>query len=498
MAKSWILEPQAEYFGKIAAGRLNILLGTTLQSIENNSNNIVASGYTSDDLLGSMSAAGNLTGKNDFSQYKYNAIFARVNYNWLDKYIVNFSGRRDGSSRFGPGKQFANFGAIGAAWIFTNERPIKKWLPFISFGKLKGSYGTAGNDQIGNYIYLNSWSNSSLNAYQGVPALGPVRLFNPDFAWEINKKLSGGIELGFLNDRIVFSSVYYHNRSGNQLVVYNLPTQTGFPYLQAYNLPAIVQNKGWEFVLSSKIILSASFNWNTSVNFTANRNKLLSFPGIDKSPYSNTYVIGQPLSVINRLEYLGVDPSSGIYSFKDVDGNGNLDAKDYQALGNLDPKFYGGWNNSISYRNISLDIFLECRKQLGSNFLADQAARVPGFFYYNQPKLVLDRWQKTGETNEVQRFTSDYGSAYAAASNLLPQSNGIYSDASFIRLKNLSISYNLPAKWITKIHFDKIRLYGLAQNLATITNYKGADPETQSLNNLPPLRTVTAGIQLTF
>ena len=498
LLKSWIIEPQAEYFREIAKGRLNILIGTSWQNIENNSNDISASGYTSDNLLGSISAAGSLSGNNDFSQYRYNAVFARINYNWQDKYIINLSGRRDGSSRFGPGRQFANFAAIGTSWIFSNEKFFHESLPFVSFGKLKVSYGTTGNDQIGNYIFLNSWSNNGLMPYQGSPVLGPIRLFNPDFGWESNKKLSGGVELGFINDRIIFSSTYYRNRTGNQLIVYNLPTQTGFPYLQAYNLPATVQNTGWEFVLSTKNISSKSFNWNTSVNLTINRNKLVSFPGLDKSPYSTTYVVGQSLSVINRLKYLGVDPSTGIYSFKDVNNDGTLDSKDYVVSGNLDPRFYGGFNNSISYKNFAVDFLFEFRKQLGTNYLADQAAHVPGFFYFNQSSIVLNRWQKPGDIKSVQRLTSDYGNAFTAVSDLLPQSNGIYSDASFIRLKNLSVSYSLSGRWITKLHFETCRLFILAQNLFTITNYKGADPETQTLSNLPPLRTITGGFQLNF
>lgn len=498
MIKGWSVEPQIEYTTKISKGSLEILGGLTWQMTVNSSSETIGSAYATDDLLGSINAAGNVQASDDYSQYKYNAAFGRLNYNWQNKYIVNVTGRRDGSSRFGPGRQFANFGAVGTSWIISNEKFFAGVSPALSFAKIKCSYGSTGNDQIGNYIFLNAWDNNGLLPYQGVPVLSPVRLFNSDFGWETNKKLSVGFELGLLKNRIMLTSVYYRNRSGNQLVVYNLPTQTGFAYLQAYNLPAKVQNTGWEFSLSSKNFSSKEFTWVTSFNLTINRNKLLAFPDLDKSPYSTTYIVGQPLSVINKIKYKGVDPSTGVYSFVDLNNDGQFDENDYQVEGNLDPKFFGGMNNSFTYKGVTLDVFLEFRKQTGTNYLADQSTHVPGFFYYNQPTIVLDRWNKPGDQANIQKYTSSYGSAYNAASNLLLQSDGIYSDASFIRVKNVSLSYSFPEKLNSKLHLSGCRFFILAQNLFTITNYEGADPETQSIRVLPPLRTISGGIQLTF
>jgi TonB-linked SusC/RagA family outer membrane protein len=178
-ARTWIVEPQVEYIKKINKGKLDVLIGGTWQEQTNAGSSITATGYTSDALLQSISAASSLNVTNSFSEYHYDAIFGRINYNWADKYIMNLSARRDGSSRFGPGKQFGNFGAIGAAWIFSNENFIKNSLPFLSFGKLRGSYGTAGNDQIRNYNYLDTWS-ATYYPYQGVAGLYPTQLFNPD------------------------------------------------------------------------------------------------------------------------------------------------------------------------------------------------------------------------------------------------------------------------------------------------------------------------------
>src|SRR5690606_30004386 len=134
------------------------------------------------------------------AMYKYGAVFGRINYNWREKYVVNITGRRDGSSRFGPGKQFANFGALGAAWVFSNEGFMSDYLSLLSFGKLRASYGSSGNDQIGDYEYLDTFTSGP--TYGGSSGLRPTRLFNPDYAWEVNKKFEAALELGFLQDRL--------------------------------------------------------------------------------------------------------------------------------------------------------------------------------------------------------------------------------------------------------------------------------------------------------
>ncbi len=243
---SWVIEPQVEWTTTSGAGKLSILGGGSFQSIENNSETISASGYTSDDLLYSIAAGATLRGSNTYSEYKYNAIFGRLNYNWKNKYLIDLSGRRDGSSRFGTGNQFANFLAVGAAWIFTEETFFKKLKPVFSYGKIKLSYGSTGNDQIGDYKFKSTWT-STPNQYQQIPTLAPSRLANPDFAWEVNRKLQGGLDLGFLNDKVLMSASYYRNRTSNQLVSYPLPIQTGFASLGAKNIPAVIQNTGLEF-----------------------------------------------------------------------------------------------------------------------------------------------------------------------------------------------------------------------------------------------------------
>ncbi|HYM95319.1 MAG TPA: hypothetical protein VET23_14365, partial [Chitinophagaceae bacterium] len=242
--------------------------------------------------------------------------------------------------------------------------------------------------------------------------------------------------------------------------------------------------------------------WTSSFNLTFPKNKLLSFPGLESSSYS-TLVIGQPLSVYGGFHFLGVDPQTGLYSYADKQGiptSNPSESQDWSKnLGNLEPKFYGGFQNTLSYRNLEFTFFIDFRKQPGLNFLYQLGAKIPGTIG-NLPLEVLNHWQHPGDIVPFQMYTQSYlNTAYTSASNFgLYNSDGKYSDASFIRLKNCSLAYSFKKEWLNKWRVQDCRLYLQCQNLFTITSYKGADPETQNLTTLPPLRTITAGINLNF
>jgi TonB-linked SusC/RagA family outer membrane protein len=502
---NWIIEPQAEYSKKFGKSKINILLGATFEQDINSSTIISGSGYSNDILITSVAGAPDKTVTDAYSPYKYNAVFGRVNYQFDQRYILNLNGRRDGSSRFGPGKQFGNFGSIGAAWILSEESFVKKKSKWLSFGKLRASYGTTGNDAIGDYQYIARWQPTNYY-YQGALGYLPQNLYNPDFSWAITKKTEGAIELGFLNNRLLVTAILYCNSSGNQLVYYQLPSQTGFLNVTE-NWSAKVQNTGWEFVVTSSNFKTKKFSWNTSFNLTIPRNKLVSFPGIESSSYATRYVVGQPLSVLKKFKYLGVNDTTGIFQFLKASGVptyspvnvSNNKFNDIQVIGNQDPKFYGGINNSFEYKNFQLDIFLEFKKQTGVNYLGQiYGVNVPGG-EFNLPAALLSRWQKPGDKSEFEKFTTNASTAAGrAARTYFAQSSGVYSDASYIRFKTVSFSYILRGKLLEKIKAETIRFYINAENLLTITNYKGNDPETQNFYGVPPLRTIAVGCQFIF
>lgn len=491
--RSWIVEPQAEWTRSGTKARINGLLGATLQDQSNDVATTAAAGYLDDALLNSLSGATSITGSRANTQYRYAALFGRLTYNWESRYVINLSARRDGSSRFGPGKQFANFFAAGGAWLFSEEAFVSKALPFVSFGKLRGSYGTTGNDKIANYQYLDTWG-ATANTYQDAAALAPLKLFNPDYRWEKTTKLETALDLGFIKDRLLFSIVYYRNRSSNQLIQYRLPTTTGFTSV-TQNLPALVQNKGIELVVTSNNITGNVFKWNTSANLTIPRTKLLRFPGLATSAYASQYVEGESLNLIYRLKATGIDPGTGIYTAEDRNGDGRLTPLDYVPAGRLDPVYYGGLQNTLRYKTWQLDVFVQYTKETGLNYLG--ASGIAPGFAYNLP-TALDQ-SGTTKPLPIQRLTQALGSsAYNAFNNAFLLSNAVYNDASFVRLKNVALSYNLEEKLTAKAGLKSVRLYVNGQNLFTLTSYEGGDPETQNYLRLPPLRTIVCGLQITL
>lgn len=502
--RSVITEPQLLYRTVLGLNKIDVLFGGSFQSNESKMQFISASGFASDEVMENQSAAAQFINENTSSQFKYAAVFARLNYNFSDKYIVNLNARRDGSSRFGPGKQFGNFGSIGTAWVFSEENAVKRFLRFLSFGKLRVSYGTAGNDGISDYAYLERYFYTSFS-YFDTKGLVTTGVFNNDYHWESIKKGELGLELGFFNDRITAQTSYYRNRSSNQLQRMTLPNMVG-PGDVVYNSPATVQNSGVEFVLNTQNIKSAKFNWITSINFSRQRNKLVAYPDIENSAEAKLldYKVGQPIGIPAVYKLIGVDPSSGLYQFADINGNpigGGADASFFQRVAvNTNPEYYAGVSNTISYKNISLFFLFQFVKQLGNNYLYS-FPQLPGSFsrgtiLSNQPVEILEakRWQKPGDMAVIGKFYRDNLPGYTEAMH----SDRAYSDASFARLKNISLSFELPSRVKERLKVDIFRIFIEGQNVLTITNFKGLDPENQSVSSLPPLRVITARIQVGF
>jgi len=494
---TWIIEPKLSYKHVIGRGVLSALIGTTFQRISSLGQELNATGFTNDAFLSDIQAASTITPRSDVSSiYKYESIYGRLNYDLDDKYLLNLTARRDGSSRFGPANEFANFGAIGAGWIFSKESFIQNSLPFLSFGKIRASYGITGNDQIGDYSFLDLYSNTTY-PYQGILGLYPTTLFNPNLQWEIDKKLEGGIDIGLFSNRITFNVSYYRSRSGNQLVTQPLSYVTGFTSIAA-NLPAVVQNTGLEAALSTINVKSKDFSWTSSFNFTDPKNKLISFPGLAANPsYKYTLVVGQPITILKVYHEIGINETTGTFQFASAGGNptGSPSAlTDRNTMINTAPQFYGGFHNSFQYKGFQLDILFQFVKQTGLEYLY---TIMPGQ-QYNQPVDVLNRWTAPGTVAKFPAFTQNFFPgflSYLSASS----SDFTYGDASYLRLKNLSFSWQLPEDWRRRLHLQNCRIYLEGQNLLTITKYQGLDPENQGGTfALPPLRVITTGIEVTF
>lgn len=487
---SYLLEPQINYRKKFRNHELDVLIGSTFQKIQTEALELYSYGFKSNALITSLSAASNVSVNNDQKkEYKYAALFGRVNYQYKNRYIINLTGRRDGSSRFGPENRFANFGAIGAAWLFSEESLLtdSKWL---SFGKLRISYGVTGSDLIGDYQYLDTYTVSS-TLYGGSTSLNPTRLFNPYFSWEKTTKLEFAFETGFLNDRVRVDAAWYRNRSGNQLVGIPLPATTGFSSVQA-NLPATVENKGFEAELRITPVLTGNFKWNSSLNISIPRNKLLSFPDLEGSTYANTYVIGYPVSIVRVYNYEGIDPETGLYTFTDYNEDGNISSpEDNRVIEEVGIRYFGGWSNQFSFRQWDFSFLFQFVRQRQSNY--NSLMPFLGAMY-NQPVEVLDVWSVENPDGRYMPYSAGYNPDKSRLTGYFKSSNAAISDASFIRLKNIQLSYRLQVDKSIK----EILVYVQGQNLLTLTDYFGLDPEFYLTGYLPPLKTWSLGFQLNF
>lgn len=480
---SWIIEPQLIFNSEIGQGELDIIIGSTFQQSTTDQLSLYGEGYVTESIIGNLNAAENIHSLSDSnSKYRYAAIFGRIGYNWKERYFINITGRRDGSSRFGPNKKFANFGAIGTAWIFSDEPFIKDSLPFLSFGKLRGSFGTTGNDQIGDYGYLDAYE-----ATRGPGGLYPTQLSNPDYSWEVNKKLEAAIELGLFKDRFFLSVSWYRNRSSNQLVGYPLPATTGFSSVQA-NLPATVENKGFEIEVSTLNIQAKDFEWQTFFNLSLPDNELISYPNLDQSSYSNTYRVGHPLNIELLYNYAGLDPETGFYTIGDINKDGRFDYQDQEFIWERGREFYGGIGNNITYRNFSLSFLFDFVKQEGELNLFKAGE------FGNQRQEVI---KALGVNDEFQTISQSI--PFSRAYSYAIRSNLPIVDASYVRLRTISLVYSLPYNLLQSIGIDQGSIFLNGQNLFTLTNYKGIDPVSPyGGTNFTQLRTITGGLQFKF
>jgi TonB-dependent starch-binding outer membrane protein SusC len=481
-----VAEPQVEYKRRFQKHGLQLLGGLTWQHSVRQGSFITGENYNNEGLLEFIGAASTITANNQFTEYKYASVFNRFRYDFDEKYILTLQGRRDGSSRFGNGRRFGHFGSIGAAWIFSSEKFMQfKWL---SYGKLRGSIGIAGNDQIPDYQYLSTYRVTGV-PYQTVTGLSPARIANADFRWETNRKIEAAIELAFLDNRLFLNSSFYYNLCSNQLVSYPLPYMSGPFGSYLSNLPAEVENKGWEFDLQATPIRKNGISWDFQFNLTIPKNRLLSYPGLENSSYANSYEVGEDIQVYRGLLFTGVDPQTGLPRFEDVNKDGVISTPgDYAVIGRLSPFFYGGFGNDLRIKQFEFSLFFQFSKQFqpGAVPLAGSTS--------NQFLNALNRWQKPGDITNVPRATTQTSGPFF---HYLYSSAGFFN-ASYLRCKTAGISYRLPDALLKRFGITQMKAYVNGQNLFTIrkdTNL--ADPETGN-SSIAPLRTIAAGVQFTF
>ncbi|SEA50539.1 TonB-linked outer membrane protein, SusC/RagA family [Chitinophaga terrae (ex Kim and Jung 2007)] len=498
---SMIIEPQLSYSKNIKNNPIQAIVGFTYQTNKTASTNVNADGYTSDDFMGSMAYATNVKAKDYFAEYKYAGIFGGLTYTVNDRYVVSLNGRRDGSSRFGPGKEYGNFGSVGASWLASEEAFAKKILPaFVSFLKFQGSFGLTGDDAVGEYQYLPQWGNElDLPDYNGVTSVYPLLMANSDYHWQSTKKFQVSAELGLFEDRINLNGAYYLNRCDNQLISFPTGSFTGYTSYTA-NSPANVQNSGWEISASGQVVKTKDFRWNLSVNISRNSNKLISYPFFEYSPFYGIYAIGQSLSAQFKYKYLGIDPQTGKPRYEDHNKDGKIDydytkpagtgKDDRISIVDATPKLSGGLTTSFSYKNWSLYTTFSYKRYNQMNNLTDNLGAMRNYSYTQ----LEGHWRYPGQDATAPRAT-----VLPLPDSHFADSDALYDMINVFRLTNASVGWTAPNSWASAVKMQRLNISINADNLLLITNYKGIDPDLNVRNGgNPPTRTVTVTLGATF
>jgi TonB-linked SusC/RagA family outer membrane protein len=475
-------------FGKKKQHDLNVLLGNTINIRKSESLSASGSNYLFDQLR-EVSSAATTSGSASSSESRLVSFFGKAGYSYDGKYTLDFSLRADGSSRFGKNVRWGYFPAVGATWNAGQESFIRNLDVFDAF-RLRGSFGYSGNQNgIGNYASLSTWS-SSASGYLDQPSLAPGNLGNPDLTWELSRQTDLGLEFGVLNNRLNIDFDVYWKYTYNMLLGVTVPSRTGYSaYTQNYGE---LSNKGVELSIESLNIKTKSFSWRTSFNISANRNR------IEKIPQEQTLgASGRGLSILREgypvnsfflYKQLYVDSQTGNAVYDDVDGDGYITYADKQVVGKALPDYTGGITNVLNYKNLELNVFFYFTK--GNDIL-----NMHDFFLVHGGTMTgigfiprqLERWQKPGDVTDIPRMTlssADPTQNGGAANNyvgaVLNQSSRYLDDGSYIRLKNLSLSYTIPKVVTSKLRIERIKATVSATNLWTLTKYKGPDPEVSA------------------
>lgn len=486
------VEPKLSYERKFGEHAFKLLAAGTYRSSNVTSYSMQMSNPSNaiDDL--NTPDMGTVTSR-DYSEepYRFASIFGRLNYRYKNKYLLEGVIRRDGSSRFGPENKFGTFWSLAGGYIFSQEPFIKDLLGSKFFGKLRVSYGTTGTDQIGSFRYIANSPQVSI-PYMDQTTLYVGNLANPELKWEETKKFDVGLDLNLLNDRVNLTADYYSSNTNGMLYTDFLSRVTGFGSI-VRNLPGLVRNTGFELQLNTTPVKTQDWRWNTAFNISFIKNKLVSLPALSDATFAAKYVyqVGKPLDLIWGLKYQGVDPETGLAKFQDVDNNGKIltYSPDYQVIGKRLPDFFGGWTNNISYKKFDLNLFAQFVNGITKGYTFISGIGSP----YNLPLEALNRWQKPGDITNIPRAAAP-GTVAAAINNNIAQSDFAYDDASYIRIKNITLSYSFDK--INKA-ISKLQLYLTGYNLFTITKFKGDDPEGGP-NLVPMSKIYTLGINVTF
>ncbi len=480
---------------------LGLIVGNTLQSDVQTRTYAEGRGFANNSFK-IISSAATTTSSQSWSKSTLASFFAKADYAFDGKYLFDVSLRADGSSRFGKDRKWGYFPAAGAAWRIKQEDFLKD-NTFINDLKIRTSYGIVGNQNgIGNFAALGLWTGGA--PYQGNPGIAPQQLANPDLRWERTNQFNVGLDVSLLDGRIAFDLNYYNKYTRDGLLQLALPSTTGFG--NYWSNAAEISNKGFELGINTINIEKGGFTWTSAFNVARNVNNIEKLE--NPLNYGSRDLIllqqGTPLYSFWVYKQLYVDSQTGNVVYEDVNKDGQITTADRQIVGSIWPKFFGGFTNTFTYKNFELAAFLSF--QYGNKVYNHNKFFGEGGGARDAARVILAsnnaRWQKPGDITDVPRPDG------VNVNNYRDGGSRWLEDGSFLRLRALNLSYNLPREAAAKLGADHLKIYVNGTNLFLLTKYTGLDPESSAssgqnaqgidLGTPPQPRSYQVGISITF
>jgi TonB-linked SusC/RagA family outer membrane protein len=519
---SWLNENTLTYANTInGKHNFDVLAGYTAQQYKNPYEYMYGRGFPND-LIKTLNAATVYNLTEDYNEWSLLSFVGRINYNFNRKYFLSAAIRRDGSSRFGSNNKWGNFPSVSAGWLVSDESFFSQ-ITAISYLKLRASYGLTGNNNIGNYTYYAAVTNTNY-VFNGALSSGKstTSLGNTDLGWETTAQTDLGFELGLIKDRIFLTYDYYQKTTSGMLYQVNVPQSSG--YSSIYTNIGEFKFWGHEFTLTSKNLIG-ELKWTTDFNITFSKNKVMKL-GTQNAPIGGQYdnpsitQVGSPIGMLHGFVFDGIYKNQaefdaaphhatsavGTVRYKDVSGpngvpDGIIDNYDTQIIGNPNPKFIFGMTNSLTYKNIDLNVVIS--GSYGNDIMNRTLEYTQNLdAVFNVTKDVANRWRSPENPGDGLFPTTNTGTALARYDN-----SRWVSDGSYLTVKNITLGYTLPFK--NSAYFEKMRIYCSIQQALVLTKYNGANPEVSSNGSsalyqgidftaYPVPRTFTFGVNLNF
>ncbi|WP_221936594.1 SusC/RagA family TonB-linked outer membrane protein [Litoribacter populi] len=483
---------------------LSVLFGVEYRSDIREREGSTAEGFPTHQFRKMSSASTPLTAFGTWTGFRRFGVFTQANYDFRKKFFVSGTMRYDGSSRFGANNKFGFFPAISAGWDMSQEGFLQdnNWLDQL---KVRAGYGETGNDQVGNFAARGLYGGAG--NYGGNPGIQPSGVANVDLGWERNVSSNIGVDYSFFERRLYGAIDVFHRTSSNLLLNQPLPWIGGYGNISS-NIGEVV-NQGVEIEIASDIVRRQDFLWKSAFNITFLDNKVTQLlDDQDVLPGNQSIRVGHPLRTNFEAQYAGVNSATGRPMWYDAQGDityNPLNPSDYAVFGNELSSYFGGWSNNFTYKGFNLDIFFTY--DMGREFYnqANVGWYRNGFNIRNSlARVYEDRWQEPGQVTAHPRPMQ--GGAEVNGDSYIRRSSRFLEDASFIRLKQVTLGYDISPQFLGRFGLTNARVYAQAMNLLTWTEWTGYDPEFYSdgsnfTNNqgvVPQTRSYTFGVQLGF